>query len=202
MIAIGLTGSIGMGKSTTAALFAQQGVPVFDADAAVAAMYAPGGEAVKPVGAMFPDVVRDGRVDREALSAHLKESPADFARLEAIVHPLVAARRAGFLEQARKDGAWCVLFDIPLLFETGMEDHVDVIVVVSAPEDIQRTRVLARDGMHAEKLDMILARQTPDGEKRQRADFIIDTSKGVDDARHQVRAVLDALRKSSQNPRP
>lgn len=202
MITIGLTGSIGMGKSTTAALFAQQGVPVFDADAAVAEMYAPGGEAVDPVDAVFRDVVTDGRVDREALSAHLKDNPQDFARLEAIVHPLVAARRAGFLEQARKDEAWCVLFDIPLLFETGMEGHVDVIVVVSAPEDIQRRRVLARAGMHAEKLDMILARQTPDGEKRQRADFIIDTSKGVDDARDQVRAVLDALRKSSQNPRP
>ncbi|WP_429912811.1 dephospho-CoA kinase [Glycocaulis sp.] len=202
MITIGLTGSIGMGKSTTAALFAQQGVPVFDADAAVAEMYAPGGEAVKPLNAVFRDVVAGGRVDREALSAHLKDNPQDFARLEAIVHPLVAARRAGFLEQARKDGAWCVLFDIPLLFETGMEGHVDIVVVVSAPEDVQRTRVLAREGMHAEKLDMILARQTPDGEKRQRADFIIDTSKGVDDARQQVRAVLDALRKSSQNPQP
>ncbi|WP_439632568.1 dephospho-CoA kinase [Glycocaulis sp.] len=202
MITIGLTGSIGMGKSTTASLFAAEGVPVFDADAAVAAMYAPGGEAVEPVGTVFPDVITAGRVDRDALSVHLKDKPQDFARLEAIVHPLVAARRAGFLQQARKDGAWCVLFDIPLLFETGMEGHVDVIVVVSAPEELQRTRVLARDGMHADKLDMILARQTPDAHKRERADFVIDTSKGVDEARLQVRAVLDALRERPQNPRP
>ncbi|MGY6660710.1 MAG: dephospho-CoA kinase [Glycocaulis sp.] len=201
MITIGLTGSIGMGKSTTASLFAAEGVPVFDADAAVAAMYAPGGEAVEPVGTVFPDVITAGRVDRGELSAHLKDKPQDFARLEAIVHPLVAARRAGFLQQARKDGAWCVLFDIPLLFETGMEGHVDVIVVVSAPEELQRTRVLARDGMHAEKFDMILARQTPDAHKRERADFVIDTSKGVDEARDQVRAVLDALRERPQNPR-
>ncbi|AZU02616.1 dephospho-CoA kinase [Glycocaulis alkaliphilus] len=202
MITIGLTGSIGMGKSTTASLFAAEGVPVFDADAAVAGMYAPGGEAVELVNAVFPDVTTAGRVDRDALSAHLKDNPQDFARLEAIVHPLVAARRAAFLQQARKDGAWCVLFDIPLLFETGMEGHVDVIVVVSAPEDVQRTRVLARDGMHADKFDMILARQTPDAHKRERADFVIDTSKGVDDARDQVRAVLDALRERPQNPRP
>lgn len=202
MITIGLTGSIGMGKSTTASLFAAEGVPVFDADAAVAGMYAPGGEAVEAVGTVFPDVVSGGRVDRGALSAHLKDKPQDFARLEAIVHPLVAARRAAFLQQAREGGAWCVLFDIPLLFETGMDGHVDVIVVVSAPEDVQRIRVLARDGMHAEKLDMILARQTPDAHKRERADFVIDTSKGVDEARLQVRAVLDALRERPQNPRP
>ncbi|MBV5258569.1 dephospho-CoA kinase [Synechococcus moorigangaii CMS01] len=202
MITVALTGSIGMGKSTTASLFAAEGIPVFDADAAVADMYAPGGEAVTPLSMAFPDIVADGRVNRDKLSAHLKRQPYDFARLEAIVHPLVAARRAAFLEQARADGAWCVLFDIPLLFETGMEAHVDVVVVVSAPADIQRTRVLARDGMHAEKLDMILSRQTPDAHKRERADFVIDTSKGVDDARHQVRAILDALRKRRQNPGP
>lgn len=202
MMILGLTGSIGMGKSTTAALFAAEGVPVFDADAAVAAMYAPGGEAVEPVAALCPGALQGGGIDRAALSAHLKAHPDDFARLEAIVHPLVAARRAGFLEQARKDGAWCVLFDIPLLFETGGDAHVDVILVASAPEAVQRERVLARDGMHAEKLDMILARQTPDAQKRERAHFVIDTSKGVEDARLQVRAVLDALRERLQNPAP
>lgn len=202
MITIGLTGSIGMGKSTTAALFAEQGVPVFDADAAVAQMYAPGGEAVAAVGALFPDVIIGGAVDRAALSAHLNNNPQDFARLEAIVHPLVAERRTAFLEKARSAGAWCVVFDIPLLFETGAQSRVDRIVVVSAPEETQRQRVLARDGMHAEKLEMILARQTPDAQKRKHADFVIDTSKGVDDARQQVRAVLDALGKQRQNPAP
>lgn len=202
MITIGLTGSIGMGKSTTASLFAEEGVPVFDADAAVAQMYAPGGEAVPLLRAVFSDVVVDGQVDRGALSAHLNNHPQDFAKLESVVHPLVAARRADFLDQARKDGAWCVLFDIPLLFETGMDAHVDVIVVVSAPADIQRARVLARNGMHEEKLDMILLRQTPDTVKRERGDYVVDTSKSVDDARQQVRAILEALRKQSHNPAP
>jgi len=202
MITIGLTGSIGMGKSTTAGLFAAEGVPVFDADAAVAQMYAPGGEAVPLLQAVFPDVVVDGQVERGALSAHLNNHPQDFARLEAIVHPLVAARRADFLDQARKDSAWCVLFDIPLLFETGMHAYVDVIVVVSAPPDMQRERVLTRDGMHVEKFDMILERQMPDTEKRNRAHYVVDTSKSVDDARQQVRAILEALRKQSHNPAP
>lgn len=202
MMVIGLTGSIGMGKSTTARLFAEMGVPVFDADAAVADMYAPGGEAVEPVAALCPDALQSGGIDRSVLSAHLKAHPEDFPRLEAIVHPLVSARRAAFLENAQAEGAWCVLFDIPLLFETGMDARVDVIVVVSAAEDIQRARVLARDGMHAEKLDMILTRQTPDAHKRSRADFVIDTSKSVDDARLQVRRVMDALRERRQDTRP
>lgn len=199
MIHIGLTGSIGMGKSTTAALFAAEGVPVFDADAAVAALYAPGGEAVVPVGAAFAGVVKGGAVDREALSAHLRARPEDFARLEAIVHPLVAKARHDFIGNARAAGAPFVLFDVPLLFETGQHEHVDVVVVVSAPEDIQRERVLARNGMSADKLAMILARQTPDGEKRARADFVIDTSKGVDHARQQVRTLLDALRERGKD---
>lgn len=199
MIHIGLTGSIGMGKSTTAALFAAEGVPVFDADAAVAALYAPGGEAVKPVGEAFAGVVKDGAVDREALSAHLKACPEDFARLEAIVHPLVGKARHDFIENARAAGEAFVLFDVPLLFETGQHEHVDVVVVVSAPEDIQRERVLARNGMSADKLALILARQTPDGEKRARADFVIDTSKGVDHARQQVRTLLDALRERGKD---
>lgn len=202
MILIGLTGSIGMGKSTTAGLFAKEGVPVFDADAAVAALYDAGGEGVEPVGAAFPGVVKDGRVDRVALSAHLKAHPDDFAVLEALVHPLVAARRSAFLEKARAEGAWCVLFDIPLLFETGMEAGVDTVVVVSAPEPVQRARVLARPGMAPEKLDMILARQTPDAEKRKQADFVIDTSKGVDHAHEEVRAILEALRERRHTARP
>ncbi len=200
MIVIGLTGSIGMGKSTTAGLFADEGVPVFDADAAVAALYAPGGAAVKSLREAFPDVVKDGAVDREALSVHLKANPQDFARLEGIVHPLVGKARHGFVEKAQADGAPFVVFDIPLLFETDQHERVDVIVVVSAPEDIQRDRVLARDGMSHEKLDMILSRQTPDAEKRQRADFVVDTSKGVDDARYQVRAILEALRERAETP--
>lgn len=202
MIHIGLTGSIGMGKSTTAGLFAKEGVPVFDADAAVAAMYARGGEGVEAVEAAFPHVIRAGAVDRVALSAHLKDNPADFARLEAIVHPLVAARRAAFLDEAEKKGAWCVLFDIPLLFETGMDGRVDVIVVVSAPHTVQRERVLAREGMHPEKFEMILARQTPDAEKRERAHYVIDTSAGIEAAHDQVRAVLESLCKQIHTPSP
>lgn len=202
MIVIGLTGSIGMGKSTTAGLFADEGVPVFDADAAVAALYAPGGAAVKPLGEAFPDVIRDGAVDRDALSAHLKAHPQDFARLESIVHPLVGEARHGFIEKARADGAPFVVFDIPLLFETGQHERVDVIVVVSAPEDIQRERVLARNGMSEEKLAMILARQTPDAEKRASADFVVDSSKGVDHARDQVRAILESLRERAETSSP
>ena len=202
MIVIGLTGSIGMGKSTTAALFAEEGVPVFDADAAVASLYARGGAGVGPVGEAFDGVVIDGAVSREALSAHLKANPKDFAKLEAIVHPLVGAARHGFIEEARKRGEPFVVFDIPLLFETGQHERVDVIVVVSAPEDVQRSRVLARDGMNEDKLDMILARQTPDHEKRARAHFVVDTSRGVEHARETVREILAALRERAQNPAP
>ena len=194
MIVIGLTGSIGMGKSTTAQLFAEEGAAVFDADAAVAKLYAPGGAGTVAVAQAFPgcaDPVTG--VDRAALSASLQADPSGFARLEAIVHPLVEAERQGFFAAAKAEGRALAVLDVPLLFETGQHERVDAIVVVSAPEDVQRTRVLARDGMNEAKLAAILDRQTPDSHKRAAAHFVIDTSQGVDAARTQVRAVIAAL---------
>ena len=193
MIVIGLTGSIGMGKSTTAKLLAEEGARVFDADAVVASLYASGGGAVEPVEQAFPGCVVDGAVDRDRLTAALHDDPVGFEKLERIVHPLVAEARARFLEQAQADGVRFVVMDAPLLFETGMDETVDVVMVVSAPERVQRDRVLARPGMTAKKLDAILARQTPDAEKRRRADYVIDTSQGVEDARAQVRAALKTM---------
>jgi len=183
---IGLTGSIGMGKSTTARLFQEVGIPVFDSDATVHALYAAGGEAVAPVEAAFPGVTRDGAIDRARLSAKLREDPGGFERLEAIVHPLVTAARADFMSRAERDRADIVIFDIPLLFETGADALVDEIVVVTAPEAVQRARVLERDGMTQAKLDAIIARQTPDSTKRERADHLIETSGGLEHARRQV----------------
>ncbi|QUD86656.1 dephospho-CoA kinase [Phenylobacterium montanum] len=194
MIVVGLTGSIGMGKSTTAAMFAEAGAPVYDADAAVHALYAPGGAAVAPIEAAFPGVIKDGAVDRTALGQRVLGDEAAMKRLEAIVHPLVGASRGGFFEKARADGAEVVVLDIPLLFETGGERNVDAVVVVSAPADLQRERVLARPGMAPEKLDAILARQKPDAEKRARADFVIETGQGLEAARAQVAEVLAALK--------
>lgn len=194
MIIIGLTGSIGMGKSTTAGLFAAEGAPVYDADAEVHALYAPGGAAVAPIEAAFPGVVRDGAVDRAALGQRVLGDEAAMKRLEAIVHPLVGLSRAHFFEAAQAKGADVVVLDIPLLFETGGEARVDAVVVVSADADLQRKRVLERPGMTTEKLDAILARQTPDAEKRARADFVIDTGRGIEPAHEQVRQVLAALR--------
>ena len=195
MIVLGLTGSIGMGKSTTAALFAAEGVPVWSADAAVHALYGPGGAAVGPVGANFPGVIRDGGVDRTALSARVAGDPDALARLEALVHPLVAADREAFLAQARAAGASLAVVDIPLLFETGAERGVDAVAVVSAPAEIQRTRVLEREGMDAAKFAALHERQTPDAHKRSRADVVIDTSQGLDHARDRVRRVIAALRR-------
>jgi dephospho-CoA kinase len=194
MILVGLTGSIGMGKSTTAGLFAAEGVPVYDADAAVHRLYAKGGAAVEPLELEFGDVVVDGAVDRERLSRKVLNDPAAMKRLEAIVHPLVGANRVGFFEAATAKGADIVVLDIPLLFETGGEKTMAAVVVASAPADQQRARVLARPGMTPEKYEAILARQTPDAEKRARADFVIDTGQGVDRARDQVRHVLATLR--------
>jgi dephospho-CoA kinase len=193
---IGLTGSIGMGKSTTAAMFRELGVPVHDADAVVHRLYEPGGAAVDPVGAAFPGVARDGRIDREALSARVLGDPEALARLNAIVHPLVRRERDRFLEAARADGADLVVYDVPLLFETGGHENVDVVVVATAPAEIQRARVLARSGMTPERLDAILARQLPDAEKRARAHHVVDTGRGLDDARGQVAAIVGALRDS------
>lgn len=192
---VGLTGSIGMGKSTTAQMFADEGVAVYDADAEVHALYARGGAAVAHVEAEFPGVTRDGAVDRAALSARVLNDPAALKRLESIVHPLVGASRADFFETARRAGRDLVLLDIPLLYETGGEARVDQVVVVSAPPEVQHDRVMARPGMTEDKLKAILARQMPDAEKRRRADFVIDTGQGLEAARAQVRQVIAALRK-------
>ena len=194
MITVGLTGSIGMGKSTTAAMFAAEGVPVYDADGEVHALYARGGAAVTPLEAAFPGVVVDGAVDRTRLSQRVVGKPEELKKLEAIVHPLVGESRVGFFQKAVADGADIVVLDIPLLFETGGEKRMDAVVVVSAPADLQRQRVLARPGMDEAKLDAILARQMADAEKRARAHFVIDTGQGLDHARAQVRDVLKRLR--------
>lgn len=188
---LGLTGSIGMGKSTTADLFREFHVPVHDADAAVHDLY--GAEGVAPVEAAFPGVTVDGRIDRARLGARVLDDDAAMKRLETIVHPLVRAREAAFLERARDEGARIAVLDIPLLYETGAEGRVDAVVVVSAPETVQRERVLARPGMTAEKFAAILSRQMPDSEKRRRADHIIDTGRGIDVAREQVAALLKRL---------
>jgi dephospho-CoA kinase len=194
MIIIGLTGSIGMGKSTVAAMFAEEGAPCFDSDAAVHALYASGGRAVAAVEAAFPGVTKDGAIDRVALSARVVGDAKAIKQLETIVHPLVRQAQAEFLRASRDMGARYVVLDIPLLFESGGVNLVDKVVVVSAPADLQRARVLARPEMSEEKFEAILARQMPDAEKRARADFVIDTSGSFDDTRAQVRAVLDALR--------
>lgn len=194
MIVIGLTGSIGMGKSTIASMFEEEGAPAFDSDAAVHALYAPGGAAVASVETAFPGVTKGGAIDRAELSLRVVGDGEAIKRLEAIVHPLVREAQATFLQNNRDAGAPYVVLDIPLLFESGAVGLVDKVVVVSAPADVQRARVLRREGMTEAKFEAILARQMPDAEKRARADFVIDTSGSFDDARTQVRAVLDALR--------
>ena len=188
MIRIGLTGSIGMGKSTSAKLFAEAGIPVNDSDAVVHDLY--NGEAVPLVEAAFPGSTGDGKVDRQKLSLKLAGDPSGFKRLEAIVHPLVHKRERRFLERQRQAGADMVVLDIPLLFETGAENRVDAVLVVSAPEEVQHARILARPNMTAAKLETILARQMHDADKRARADFVVDTSNGLESAREQIRHVL------------
>lgn len=191
MIVLGLTGSIGTGKSTTAAMFHDLGIPVHDADMTVHDLYR--GEAVAPVAARFPEALKDGAIDRKALSAVLAQSPDRFRELEAIIHPLVRARETAFLNAERQNGSPLVLLDIPLLFETAGEARVDRVAVVSCDADVQRRRVLARPGMTQEKFDLILSRQMPDGEKRRRADFVIDTGRGVEAAREQVKEIIAKL---------
>ena len=191
MFILGLTGSLGMGKSTTAGFFAEAGVPVHDADAVVHRLYE--GEAVAAIEAAFPGTTAAGKVDRTKLAARVLDDPQALRRLEAIVHPLVRAAEARFLRQAQARGAPVVLLDIPLLLETASDQSFDAIVVVSAPSDTQRQRVLERPGMTAEKFDALLARQLPDSEKRRRADFVVDTSRGFDAARAQVREILRAV---------
>lgn len=192
MIVLGLTGSIGTGKSTTAAMFRDLGVPVHDADATVHDLYRT--DAVTPVAEQFPEALRDGVIDRKALSAVLARFPDRFAALEAIIHPLVRAREKAFLDAQRDHGSPLVLLDIPLLYETGGEVRVDKVVVVTCDPDIQRQRVLARPGMTEEKFQLILSRQTPDAEKRRRADFLIDTGKGLEAARKQVEEIVESLK--------
>ena len=190
---LGLTGSIGMGKSTTAAIFAEAGVPVWDADATVHALYAPGGAAVAAIAALFPDAIRDGAVDRDRLKAHIAWDDAALSRIEGAVHPLVAAHRAAFVAAARAIGAPLVLLDIPLLFETGADRTVDAIAVVSAPADVQRARVLARPGMTEAQFKLILSRQTKDADKRARATYVIDT-RTPESAQRDVRKILEDLK--------
>lgn len=208
MMVVGLTGSIGMGKSTTAGLFAEEGVPVYDADAEVHAAYAKGGVAVEPLEEAFPGVTADGAVDRRKLSLRVVGDADELKRLEMIVHPLLGGRRAAFFEAAREKGADIVVLDIPLLFETGGERGMDAVVVVSAPAHIQRERVLARPDMSEAKLDSILARQMADEDKRALAHFVVDTSQGLEHARAQVRNILIRLRRDgvpltlAQGPEP
>jgi dephospho-CoA kinase len=198
MRTIGLTGSIGMGKSTTAAMFRDAGVPVYDADAAVHDLYDEGGAAVGPVGEAFPGVVVEGRVDRERLRQRVLGQPDELKRLNAIVHPLVGQDRIGFFKAAEAAGADWVVLDVPLLFETGGHANVDAIVVVSAPPEMQRERVLARPGMSPDRLDAILAQQLADAEKRARAHYVIETGHGLEHARRQVMAILAELRGNGQ----
>lgn len=196
MIVIGLTGSIGMGKTTTAKLFAEEGVPVLDSDEVVHGLYR--AEAVPLIESAFPGTTVSGTVDRRKLADVLRENPANFTRLEAIIHPLVRRRQDVFLAEAAKDGRQFALLDIPLLFETAAESRVDKVVVVSCAPEIQRERVLSRPGMTQEKFEMILARQMPDAEKRRRADFIVDSGNGVEAARDQVRGILQKLAAESR----
>lgn len=183
-----------MGKSTTAEMFKEEGCPVFDADAAVHSLYAKGGAAVPIIRSVFPDAIKDGAVDRTVLGMHMRADPLNLEVLESFIHPLVGELRAQFMKDAASQGADIVVFDIPLLFETGGDKRVDKIVVVTAPADIQRDRVLARPGMTPEMFDIILSRQTPDKEKREKADFLVFTDKGLENAREQVQDILKALR--------
>ncbi|MGD2134061.1 MAG: dephospho-CoA kinase [Maricaulaceae bacterium] len=203
MIIVGLTGSIGMGKSTVAQMFADMGVPVFSADDEVHRLYEPGGAGARAVGAAFPSVLtKEGGVDRAKLSALVRKDEEAFAQLEAIVHPLVGARRRRFLRRARLRGEEVAVLDVPLLFETGGDKRVDAVVVVSAPAEIQHERVLRRPGMTEAVLEAILARQTPDSIKRARADHVISTAGSFAATRAQVARVLRALkRRAARNGR-
>ena len=198
MIVVGLTGSIGMGKSTTAQMFADAGAPVYDADAEVRRLYAPGGAAVPLIEAAFPGVVQGGGVDRGLLAERVLGDSEALARLNGLVWPLMGAARAEFFERARAADADVVVLDIPLLLETGGEKNVDAVVVVSAPAETQRVRVLARPGMSPAKFEAILAAQMPDADKCARAHFVVDTSQGIAPARRQVDAIMAALRERAK----
>jgi dephospho-CoA kinase len=196
MIILGLTGSIGMGKSTTAKLFAEAGVPVYDADATVHQLYE--GEAVPAIEAAFPGTTADGKVDRQKLSARVVHDPAAMKQLEQIVHPMLGASRQRFFQDAEQAGAPVTVVDVPLLYETGGEKRVDAVVVVTTSPENQRARIMARGTMTPEALDSILARQLPDAEKRKRADFVVDTSQGLDPVRAQIRDILQQVVKMPQ----
>lgn len=198
MLILGLTGSIGMGKSTTANLFAEAGVPVYDADAAVHRIYQ--GEAAPAIEAAFPGTTVEGKVDRAKLSAKVLHDPAAIKQLEQIVHPMLGASRQKFLDDAEGSGAPVVVMDIPLLFETGGEKRVDAVVVVTTSPEAQRERIMARGTMTSEALDAILARQLPDAEKRRRADFVVDTSHGLDPVRERIRDILQQLARMPRRP--
>jgi dephospho-CoA kinase len=196
MIILGLTGSIGMGKSTTAKLFAEAGVPVYDADATVHRLYE--GEAVPLIEAAFPGTTVDGKVDRARLSARVVHDPAAMKQLEGIVHPMLGASRRKFFEDAERSGASVAVVDVPLLYETGGEKRVDAVVVVTTSPENQRERIMARGTMTNEALDSILGRQLPDPEKRKRADFVVDTSHGLDPVRVRIRDILAQAAKMPQ----
>jgi dephospho-CoA kinase len=196
MIILGLTGSIGMGKSTTAKLFAEAGVPVYDADATVHQLYE--GEAAPAIEAAFPGTTANGKVDRQKLSARVVHDPAAMKQLEQIVHPMLGASRQKFFEEAERAGAPVTVVDVPLLYETGGEKRVDAVVVVTTTAENQRARIMARGTMTSEALDSILARQMPDAEKRKRADFVVDTSDGLDPVRAQIRDILQQVVKMPQ----
>ncbi|MBA4225466.1 MAG: dephospho-CoA kinase [Hyphomonas sp.] len=195
MIILGLTGSIGMGKSATSGLFRDAGVPVYDADAAVHALYAEGGAAVAPIEEAFPGVAEKGAIDRQKLRARVLDDAAAMKRLEGIVHPLAGEAQLDFRRRAKEQGAPFAVLDIPLLFETGGNRHCTYTLVVTAPADVQRARVLARPGMTEDAFEAILARQMPDADKRARADFILSTAHGFDFARDQVRAIIALMQR-------
>lgn len=194
MISVGLTGSIGMGKSTVTRMFEDEGAAVWNADDAVHRLYAAGGAGVAAIAPRFPAAIVDGAVDRTILARLALDDPSALADLEAIVHPLVLVDRARFLDNAARAGADIAILDIPLLFEKGYEKFFDAVVVVSAPADIQKARVMARPGMTEKKFRSILMKQTPDAEKRRRADYVIDTAVSLDATRDQARAVVAALK--------
>ena len=198
---VGLTGSIGMGKSETAKLFARFGLPVFDADAAVHAIYAPDGGGAEAIAPRFPQAVIQGRVDRGRLAEIIARDPSALPALEGLIHPLVREAERRFIEAAGARNEDVVILDIPLLFETGRSKTMDAIIVVSAPEHVQRERVLKRPGMTPEKFDAIRARQMPDVDKRAKADFVIETDKGLDDALAQVKRVAAELRRRALEKR-
>jgi dephospho-CoA kinase len=193
MLVIGLTGGIGTGKSAAAERFAEHGIPVFNADTCVHRLYE--GEAVAPIETAFPRVVKDGRIDRKLLSEKIAGSPERLLRLERIVHPLVVAAELDFLRAAEKDGAPLAVLEIPLLFETGADSRVDVTVVTSAPQEVQRARVLSRPGMTADKLEHLLARQLPDAERRARADYVVDSGTSLADMRIEIDKLIESLKR-------